>query len=578
MKYDVFISYRRGKGSDLASYLNSELRNNGYLSYLDVEDVYSGDFMDKIEKVISGVDLYILLITEGSLERFKNSGDISRKELEWAIKYNKDILPISLIGDEFFKELNNDPEYPECLRAITTHNTKFYVHEMRDSTVQFILNLAKDIRYRKFNTLTDNLNVNQDILDNVSLYNLKHNNTPYLYTGTLKFGKPWGEGQLVDTITGKIYDLVWNELGNLSGKGKVYLNHGKELIYEGDIVNLLYEGYGVSYSNKGTYTGIFSQGEKVQGKETYKDGSYYEGFWKNNIPEGYGYKRFVDNTEYKGELYNSKPHGQGVMLYKNGDIKDGKWKDGQLIEGLYRKGNLLYKGDFEDELLNGKGLVYEAYGNNRLLYTGNLKQGKFDGLGKIEVTAENINNILPISEYHDTLTDKTYLLIPEESGYLEGYFKSNKLVTDEAITLYTKSGDKVFQGQYKKDIGRLIGTFFTGNGIKIYYDGIEDNYNITYNVLTKPIPTVQYRGFVEVRADVTLPDSKYPISERVYVNHTYFTDGTVYTRKGLELVELEYSDIDLTIENTIKNIICPLPLAEDNIETLTNEMESLFTF
>ena len=48
MKYDIFISYRRGGGKDIARMLKESLTSKGYNVFLDFDELKDGYFDEKI--------------------------------------------------------------------------------------------------------------------------------------------------------------------------------------------------------------------------------------------------------------------------------------------------------------------------------------------------------------------------------------------------------------------------------------------------------------------------------------------------------------------------------------------------
>jgi hypothetical protein len=116
------------------------------------------------------------------------------------------------------------------------------------------------------------------------------------YIGDFKYGKIEGYGKV-------IYKNECYFLGQLKdnfriGKGK-YFNKKGELIYEGDFVDCKMEGYGtINYGKGRYYTGQIKAG-LANGKGTFYDkkGVIYEGDLVDHIYSGYGKLFFlVENT------------------------------------------------------------------------------------------------------------------------------------------------------------------------------------------------------------------------------------------------------------------------------------------
>lgn len=108
---DIFISYRRETGEFLARCLYDELSKNGYNVFYDIESLNAGVFDEQIYQRIQESSDFLLLLTKDSLNRCKNDGDWVRQEIEYALKLNKNIIPILTRGFKF-------PELPETMKDL----------------------------------------------------------------------------------------------------------------------------------------------------------------------------------------------------------------------------------------------------------------------------------------------------------------------------------------------------------------------------------------------------------------------------------------------------------------------------
>ena len=93
--YDVFISYRRDKGQDLARALQLGLENRGLRVFFDLEELRGGKFNEKLYTSIEQSKNVILLMTEGALERCTNENDWVRLELLHAFSKGINVVPVS---------------------------------------------------------------------------------------------------------------------------------------------------------------------------------------------------------------------------------------------------------------------------------------------------------------------------------------------------------------------------------------------------------------------------------------------------------------------------------------------------
>ncbi len=100
-KYDIFISYRRldsnGKisGRDKAHLLQLKLQLKGYDVFFDYSEIKDNQFEQTILPAIRNCDVFILLLTNGALDRCKNEGDWVAKEVLEALRCNKKIITVN---------------------------------------------------------------------------------------------------------------------------------------------------------------------------------------------------------------------------------------------------------------------------------------------------------------------------------------------------------------------------------------------------------------------------------------------------------------------------------------------------
>ena len=105
MKRDVFISYRRKGGIQTALWVKDRLEHFGYDVFLDIEGLDHGPFDEQLYAVIDNSVNFVLILSQGALERCADKDDWVRKEIMHALEMNKNIIPFML--EEF--------EWPEAL-------------------------------------------------------------------------------------------------------------------------------------------------------------------------------------------------------------------------------------------------------------------------------------------------------------------------------------------------------------------------------------------------------------------------------------------------------------------------------
>lgn len=93
-KYDIFISYRREGGLQHAVALQSILLNMGYSVFLDVRDLSAGQFDTTLLNRIEKCKDFILILSDGALDRCNQPDDWVAREIEHAMKLGKNIVPL----------------------------------------------------------------------------------------------------------------------------------------------------------------------------------------------------------------------------------------------------------------------------------------------------------------------------------------------------------------------------------------------------------------------------------------------------------------------------------------------------
>ena len=125
-KFDIFISYRRKGGYETAKHLYDLLTRDGYRVSFDIDTLRSGDFDAQLLERIDQCKDFILILNQDAFGRtldstFDPKQDWLRCELAYALKKEKNIIPVFLAGVKGFPEglpsdvagvtRKNGPEY-----------------------------------------------------------------------------------------------------------------------------------------------------------------------------------------------------------------------------------------------------------------------------------------------------------------------------------------------------------------------------------------------------------------------------------------------------------------------------------
>lgn len=123
--YQIFISYRRDGGDYLAGRLADRFNALGYKVFFDVESMRSGTFNTQILDAIAQCKDVLLVLPPKALERCVNTDDWVRQELAFALKNNKNIIPIMMRGFEFPATLPADIDQIRYMEGVVASSEYF---------------------------------------------------------------------------------------------------------------------------------------------------------------------------------------------------------------------------------------------------------------------------------------------------------------------------------------------------------------------------------------------------------------------------------------------------------------------
>lgn len=144
----VFISYRRtNKYIALAIY--QDLIANGYKIFIDYESINSGDFEKSIIDNIKSHAHFVVVLTPSALDRCNEPGDWLRREIETAMEYKRNIVPILMEGFNFGdpnidKYLTGDLKFLKRYQGLEVPmNLTYFKYAMKDLRERY-LNIELD--------------------------------------------------------------------------------------------------------------------------------------------------------------------------------------------------------------------------------------------------------------------------------------------------------------------------------------------------------------------------------------------------------------------------------------------------
>lgn len=112
-KFDIFISYRREGGFEVAKHIKDLLTRDGNSVSFDMDNLMNGNFNQELLKRIAECEDFILILDanvfKGTLEGREKQKDWLRMELSEALSKDKNVIPVMLEGfNEFPENLPKD--------------------------------------------------------------------------------------------------------------------------------------------------------------------------------------------------------------------------------------------------------------------------------------------------------------------------------------------------------------------------------------------------------------------------------------------------------------------------------------
>jgi hypothetical protein len=140
---DIFISYRRDTGAELAELVKKDLVSRGYSVFKDTHDLKAGHWQEDLRRQITACMDFILIVTPGTLERCKTDpDDVVLFEIQLALTLQKNFILVVKRGK------NDSPEklfdgLPPTLSTLPKHNWIEYTNEDADAKLSKIRNFLE---------------------------------------------------------------------------------------------------------------------------------------------------------------------------------------------------------------------------------------------------------------------------------------------------------------------------------------------------------------------------------------------------------------------------------------------------
>jgi len=143
--HDVFISYRRNGGESMAILLRDRLTSKNYSVFLDIESLNSGSFNTKLLQVIENCTDFVIVLSEGSLDRCVNEDDWVRMEILHALRNNKNVIPIMLRGFEWPQNMPRDIAVLSMKNGVNANSNEYFDAAIDRLAEKFLISKPKNL-------------------------------------------------------------------------------------------------------------------------------------------------------------------------------------------------------------------------------------------------------------------------------------------------------------------------------------------------------------------------------------------------------------------------------------------------
>ena len=294
------------------------------------------------------------------------------------------------------------------------------------------------------------------------------------WSGEWNNGQPWnGSGRYYWKKDNTVYSFEGAYLnGKKNGEGKAYI--GDRVAEEGHFSNGVLDGNGTSYLY-GKCSGEFKNGRPWNAEGFFKLPDYeakYNGSWQNGVPHGNGVVIFENGDILKGTFENGL-NGTVCWKYKKGIQYDGTIKNGQPSGhgkmSVQKDGFVSYEGEFENGNRCGKGVHYLRSGNR---YEGEFKDGTYHGQGTFFYKQGSWSGEWKNGK---TWKGKGLILFYDKDGRTTGQFYNGYVVNGKAAGkgIMRFPDGKRFDGEFLND-NYYNGKVYNANNVVIdtYVNGV----------------------------------------------------------------------------------------------------------
>ncbi len=224
----------------------------------------------------------------------------------------------------------------------------------------------------------------------------------------------------------------------------------------------------------GEYRGYFNEDgvPHGQGKMIYANGDVYEGSWLNGIKQGKGKMIDADGDVYEGDWVNGKHHGHGFFGFSDGEggfdeTYNGQWENDKMHgRGIYRyPSGDVYDGNWADDKKNGEGKMTYANGD---VYEGSWNDDFMHGPGKMTYANGDVYEGMWDASYKHGHGKMTYA----NGDVYEGPWHYGQRHGENGTMRYADGN--VYDGEWWKDNMHGDGTLRASSG-RVIHEGLWKN-------------------------------------------------------------------------------------------------------
>lgn len=137
---EAFISYRRRTGAIYAKRIKDFFEENCVDVFLDTENLkdYTGYFSGRLQEEIAAAENFILILSQGSLEKEMREGDVLAEEIRYAHSLHKTVIPV-LCGGFTYDDLSDLPPELGFLAGLEC----LEIRDMQDFESRFFPSLTR---------------------------------------------------------------------------------------------------------------------------------------------------------------------------------------------------------------------------------------------------------------------------------------------------------------------------------------------------------------------------------------------------------------------------------------------------